>query len=91
MPLNKLYVGKEILMDEEILRLKIENLISANKVLCEEAIKNGSLYDLELIQGKLDETIEQLSFWFEQDNQERFFYELKQHLQWMIKEFPQNP
>ena len=47
----------------------------------------GELEDLELIQNKLGETIEQLTFWFEQNNEERFFYELKQHLQWMLKEF----
>ena len=47
----------------------------------------GELKDLELMQDKLGETIEHLTFWFEQNNEERFFYELKQYLQWVLKEF----
>lgn len=74
-------------MDKGHLQSELQKLISANKSICNEVMEIGELEDLELIQNKLGETIEQLTFWFEQNNEERFFYELKQHLQWMLKEF----
>ena len=52
-----------------------------------QIMKIGEVEDLELIQEKLGETIEQLTFWFDQNNEERFFYELKQYLQWVLEEF----
>jgi hypothetical protein len=74
-------------MDKSHLQLEIQKLISVNKSICNEIMEIGELKDLELIQEKLGETIEQLTFWFEQNNEERFFYELKQYLQWVLKEF----
>ena len=75
-------------MDSEILKAKIENLVKANEALCNNISSNGDIKDLEKIKTKLGETIEQLYFWYQQDNKERFFYELKKHIQWMVKEFP---
>ena len=74
-------------MNSEILKAKIDNLVRANEVLCENVSANGDIKDLERIKSKLGETIEQLHFWYLQDNKERFFYDLKKHIQWMLKEF----
>lgn len=74
-------------MNSEILKAKIDNLVRANEVLCENIRANGDIKDLERIKTKLGETIEQLNFWYLQDNKERFFYDLKKHIQWMLKEF----
>jgi hypothetical protein len=74
-------------MDKDILQFEIEKLVSANKTLCEEIMKIGELEDLELLQDKLSETIHQLTFWVEQNNEDRFFYELKKYTEWVINNY----
>ena len=74
-------------MDKDTLQFEIEKLVSANKTLCEEIMKIGELEDLELLQDKLSETIHQLTFWVEQNNEDRFFYELKKYTEWVINNY----
>ena len=68
---------------------KIENLIKAYKVLSEDILNNDSfsLEDKELIRDRLHDLLMQLAFWIEQDNEERFFYDLKDHIRWMLKKY----
>jgi hypothetical protein len=35
----------------------------------------------------MSELMEQLAFWAEQDNQQRFGYELNNHIKWLIKNY----
>lgn len=67
----------------------IENLISANKVLVEDVLTNDSfsLEDKESVREKLGILTQQLSFWTEQNNQDRFCYDLKDQIKWMLKNF----
>jgi hypothetical protein len=66
----------------------IKNLVSANKILNESLLDKGfSEHDLEVARDKLGELIDQLEFWVEQDNSERFCYELKNHIQWMLDNY----
>lgn len=66
----------------------IKNLVSANKIL-NEGLLDGDfdVVDLEYARDKLGQLIEQLEFWMEQDNAERFCYELKNHIQWMLDNY----
>ncbi len=67
----------------------IKNLINVNNIISEDILNNDSFKeeDLQLIRDKFGELIYQLEFWMEQDNAERFCYELKQHVEWMIKNY----
>jgi hypothetical protein len=67
----------------------IAKLVHVNKLINEDILSNPSfeIEDLELVQEKMTELIDQLEFWHSQDNEERFCYELKQHLHWMIKNY----
>ena len=55
----------------------------------EDMLTNNSfeVEDLELVQSKMSSMIEQLEFWSLQDNRERFIYELKSHIAWLLKTF----
>lgn len=66
----------------------IKNLVSANKIL-NEGLLDGDfdVVDLEYARDKLGQLIEQLEFWMKQDNAERFCYELKNHIQWMLDNY----
>ena len=68
---------------------KIKNLLNANEMLIEDILQNNSFQveDLELVQKKFGELIDQLKFWTKIDNQDRFYYELKNHVDWMLKTF----
>ena len=66
---------------------QIAQLIQVNKSLSEDIINHSSVEDLEMLQDKMTETIDQLMFWVEQDNDDRFFYELKNHIQWMLDNY----
>jgi len=79
------YVGVLIMeMNDYIL-----NLVNCNKMIHEDIINNDSFEeeDLEIINKRMGELMNQLAFWAEQDNEERFGYELKNHVQWLIKNF----
>lgn len=66
----------------------IKNLVSANKMLNENLLDGDfDVVDLEYARDKLGQLIEQLEFWMEQDNAERFCYELKNHIQWMLDNY----
>ena len=65
------------------------NLVRCNKLIHEDIIINDSFNqdDLEEINIKMGELMEQLAFWAEQDNQHRFGYELKNHVKWLIENY----
>lgn len=67
----------------------IKNLVEANKLIAEDILNNPSfdIEDLELIQAKMSSLIEQLEFWAEQDNSNRFVYELKEYLNWIVNNY----
>ena len=66
---------------------QIQNLIKANKVLLEDVLTNESfsLQDKEIVRDRLDILTKQLAFWTQRDNQERFIYDLKDQIRWMLK------
>ena len=67
----------------------IKNLINANNLIGNDILSNDSFTeeDLTEVRDRIGVLIEQLEFWVEQDNSERFCYELKNHIQWMIKNY----
>ena len=67
----------------------IKNLINANNLIGNDILNNDSFTeeDLTEVRDRIGVLIEQLEFWVEQDNSERFCYELKNHIQWMIKNY----
>lgn len=67
----------------------IQKLVNVNKLINEDIISNPSfsVEDLELVQEKMTDLINQLEFWHKQDNQERFCYELKGYINWLLKNF----
>jgi len=67
----------------------IKNLLSANKMIGESVLSNDNFTEEELteVKNRINTLIEQLEFWREQDNLKRFCYELKNHIQWMIKNY----
>ena len=58
-------------------------------MLHEDILENDSFTeeDLDEVNEKMSALMEQLAFWAEQDNQKRFGYELKNHIQWLIKNY----
>jgi len=66
---------------------QIAQLIQVNKSLSEDIINHSSVEGLEMLQDKMTQTIDQLMFWVEQDNDDRFFYELKNHIQWVLDNY----
>lgn len=67
----------------------IKSLLSVNKLIGEDILNNDSFTeeDLTEVRDRISVLINQLEFWVEQDNSERFCYELKNHIQWMIKNY----
>lgn len=67
----------------------IKNLLNANQLIGENILNNDDFTeeDLTEVRDRVSILIEQLEFWVEQDNSERFCYELKNHIQWMIKNY----
>jgi len=67
----------------------ITRLVNASRLINEDILSNSSfeIEDLELVQEKMNELINQLEFWHSQDNQERFIYELKKHLDWIVENY----
>lgn len=67
----------------------IKNLVNANKLIHEDILNNDSFSvdELEKIQNKMGELSENLKFFMNQGDANRFVYELKNHLQWVIKNY----
>ena len=67
----------------------IKNLVEVNKLIAEDILSNPSfnVEELEEIRDKMSSLIEQLEFWAEQDNSNRFMYELKEYLNWIIDNY----
>ena len=80
------YVGAVKMNQEEEY---IKNLINANNLLSEDLLNNDSFTeeDLTEIRDRIGSLVEQLEFWMNEDNSKRFCYELKNHIQWMIKNY----
>ena len=68
---------------------QIKNLIKANRVLIEDVLTNDSFSeeDKKVINDRIGILRKQLKFWVEQDNQERFAYDLKDQIRWMLKNY----
>lgn len=67
----------------------LKNLVSANKLIIGDLMKNPSfeIEDLERVQARMDTLISQLEFWMKQENKERFIYELKDYINWVLEEY----
>jgi len=68
---------------------QINNLIKANKVLIKDVLTNDSfsLEDKQLIKDRIKILTQQLAFWTAQHNQERFVYDLRDQVKWMLKNY----
>lgn len=68
---------------------EIQNLIKANRVLLEDVLTNNS-FSMEakkVIRDRLEIVTKQLAFWTQQNNQQRFAYDLKDQVKWMLKNY----
>ena len=67
----------------------LKNLVSANKLIMGDLMKNPSfdVEDLERVQARMSDLISQLEFWMKQENKERFIYELKDYINWVLEEY----
>lgn len=67
----------------------IANLAKASHLIHEDILNNDSfgVEELEEIQNKMGELAENLEFFMNQGDVKRFIYELKNHIQWMIKNY----
>jgi hypothetical protein len=68
---------------------QIQSVVEANKLILEDILSNDSFQveDLLRISKNMEDLIENLHFWLEQDNSERFFYELKNYMNWLLDNF----
>ena len=68
---------------------ELDNLIQANQMLLEDVITNDSFSteDMIEIRDRIGILINQLEFWTGQDNTERFCYDLKKHIHWMLENY----
>ena len=76
-------------MNEDQTNEYIKNLINANNLISEDILNNDAfdVEDLELVRDRVASLMKQLNFWIEQDNSERFCYDLKNHIQWMLDNY----
>ena len=60
---------------------QIQSIVEVNKLILEDILSNDSfeIEDLERVARHMEDLMENLYFWFEQNNSERFFFELKNH------------
>lgn len=67
----------------------IKSIVDANKLIIEDMLNNGnlSIEELQRVSNRMGDLIENLSFWFEQNNSDRFFYELKTYLNWLLENY----
>jgi len=68
---------------------RVIELVGMIKVLNEDIRNNPTfqLEDHELVQEKMVELIEQLRFWEDRQNDERFCDELASHIKWFLNTF----
>ena len=68
---------------------RLQALVESNILIGEDIIDNDSFTteDLEQIQARMEMLINQLLFWTEKDNSERFCYDLKDHLNWLLENY----
>lgn len=78
-------------MGEVIMEMNdyIKKLINANHLLSEDILNNKSFTEEDLIKvrDRIGSLIEQLEFWMKQNNDKRFCYELKNHLNWLLENY----
>jgi hypothetical protein len=79
-------------MKDNFSEQKLKNIQKAHKILMDDLSSLCSqdefpLIELMKIHSKLLGTIEQLNFWGERDNPQRFYEELKSHVAWIIKNY----
>lgn len=69
---------------------QIRNLLKSNDVLTKKffAKKNLSEDDQKIFCDQFTIVSDQLLFWTIQGNKERFLYDLKDHVRWMLKKYP---
>lgn len=74
---------------EEDMLAQLRALTQSNLLMGEDIINNDSFTteDLEAVQSRMGTLISQLVFWIEQDNSERFCYDLKDHLNWLLENY----
>ena len=67
----------------------IKNLVKASNLIHKDILNNDSfgVEELEEIQNKMGELAENLEFFMNQGDAKRFIYELKNHIEWMIKHY----
>lgn len=67
----------------------LKKLVESNLLIGEDIINNDSFTteDLIAVQDRMKTLIDQLIFWIEQDNDERFCYDLKDHLNWLLENY----
>ena len=77
---------ERIIMDK---RVYVKRLAELSKLVGDDIVDNDtfSVEDLEAIRDRMGSLISQLEFWIEQDNEERFCYELKDYLNWVLKNY----
>jgi hypothetical protein len=68
---------------------QIKELMGANQILVENVFSDESFAqeDREQVRDKIHSLTLQLAFWVDENNEERFFYDLKDHVNWMLKNF----
>ena len=67
----------------------IKNLVNANKLIHEDILNNDSFSadELEVIQNRMLDLHNNLEFFMNQGDVNRFIYELRNHIQWVIKNY----
>ena len=75
-----------LIMDK---KLYVKRLSELSQLVGKDIIDNESysIEDLEAIRDRMTSLIVQLEFWIEQDNEERFCYELKDYLNWVLQNY----
>ena len=69
---------------------QIRNLLKASSSLINKAFSSESVTDAdkEIITDHLLLLSEQRGFWASRKNKQRFYYDLKDHIRWMLKKYP---
>jgi len=67
----------------------VNKILKAHSLIVEDILSNNSFdeEDLKVIQKKMGDLITQLNFWEKECNGERFLYELKCHLNWILENY----
>jgi|SaaInlV_125m_DNA_1040241.scaffolds.fasta_scaffold52338_4 uncharacterized protein YktB (UPF0637 family) len=68
---------------------RLRELVESNLLIGEDIVNNDSFTteDLIVVQDRMKTLIDQLIFWTEQDNDKRFYYDLKDHLNWLLENY----